>query len=183
MQAVQSLIYNLYRCGHLCGTKHLHHLLGNLLIGKGCVYLLHVVHHFVGWQLALSLALGIHIIDEVLLLSLLQQFDGCSESNKLIHARHVDAVIVGIANLRTATHQHYLAGMQAVQDAYDTLLQSGSAHDTVINDNQIIHVWFQTAVGDVIHMRCQIIAAVALGDKGAQLDVLDGNLLASDVWT
>lgn len=39
---------------------------------------------------------------------------------------------------------------------------------------------YQTTVSNIVHMGGQVIPAVAFGDKGTQLDILDGHFLATD---
>ena len=70
--------------------------------------------------------------------------------------------------------------MQAVEDADNALFQCSSPDDAVINNNQIIDMRYQTTVSNIVHMGGQVIPAVAFGDKGTQLDILDGHFLATD---
>ena len=70
--------------------------------------------------------------------------------------------------------------MQTVEDTDNALSQRSTPDDAVINNHQIIHMRYQTTVSDIVHMGGQIIPAVALGDKGTQLDILDGYFLATD---
>ena len=70
--------------------------------------------------------------------------------------------------------------MQTVEDAQDALLQGCTAHDTVIDDNEIIHIRLDASVGYIIHVARQVVAAVALGDEGTELDILPCNLLRTD---
>ena len=70
--------------------------------------------------------------------------------------------------------------MQTVEDAEDTLLQGSTAHNTVVDDNEIIHIRLDASVGYIIHVARQVVAAVALGDEGTELDILPCNLLRTD---
>ena len=107
--------------------------------------------------------------------------DSGTEGDELVEVRHVDAVVVGVANLRTGTDEHHLLGVQAVEDADDALAEGRASHDGVVDDDEVVHLRFQGAVGDVIDVGSEVVALVALRDEGAELDVLDGNLLAADV--
>ena len=53
-------------------------------------------------------------------------------------------------------------------------------HDTVVDDDEVVHATLYGAVGDVVDVRCELIAALTLGDEGAELDVLDSDLLRAD---
>ena len=68
--------------------------------------------------------------------------------------------------------------LQTVKDADDALLQGGSAHYRVVDDDQIIHSRDKASVSDVVHMGGKVVPAVSFGYEGTQLDVLDGYLLA-----
>ena len=73
--------------------------------------------------------------------------------------------------------------MEAVEDADDALAQGRSAHDAVVDDDEVVHARLQAAVGHVIYVGGQVGAAVALGDEGAEFDVLDGHLLTAHPHT
>ena len=70
--------------------------------------------------------------------------------------------------------------MQTVKDADDALLECGTTHNAVVDDDEVIHPRLQTAVRDVIDMRCEVVAAVTLSNEGTQLDVFNSHLLAAD---
>ena len=59
--------------------------------------------------------------------------------------------------------------MKAVENANDTLAQSGAAHDTVVDYDEIVNVRLQTSVGDVIDMSRKVIPAVAFSNESAEL--------------
>ena len=62
--------------------------------------------------------------------------------------------------------------MQTVEDAEDTLFQSSTTHDTVIDNHKIIHSCFNATIGHIIYVTRQIIAAISFGNKGTELDIL-----------
>ena len=70
--------------------------------------------------------------------------------------------------------------MQTIKNTDNALFQCSSPDDAVINNNQIIHMRYQTTVSNIVHMGGQVIPAVAFGDKGTQLDILDGHFFATD---
>ena len=71
--------------------------------------------------------------------------------------------------------------MQAVEDADDALFQRSPAHDAVVDDHQVVLVGIHAPVSDVIHMRGQIVPAVAFRNERTQFDVLDSHFLATDI--
>ena len=62
--------------------------------------------------------------------------------------------------------------MQTVEDAENTLLQGCTAHDTIIDNDKIIHIRLDASVGYIIHMARQVVTTVALGDEGTEFDIL-----------
>lgn len=74
--------------------------------------------------------------------------------------------------------------MQAVENPENAFLQGGSADDAVIDDDQVVLPCPEAAIGDVIDMGGKFLLGVAFGYEGPELDVLDGDLLASDdMWS
>ena len=69
--------------------------------------------------------------------------------------------------------------MKAVENANDTLAQSGAAHDTVVDYDEIVNVRLQTSVGDVIDMSRKVIPAVAFSNESAELYVLNSHLFTA----
>ena len=103
--------------------------------------------------------------------------DSCTEHAEFLQSCHIDTIIIWIANLRRTRYHYYLLRMQAVEDAEDTLLQSCTTHDTIVDDDEIVNMWLNTSVGNIIHMARQIISAVALRDESPELDILPSYLL------
>ena len=101
----------------------------------------------------------------------LVQGHGRLESNELVHVGHVDAVIVGVANLWRTAHNHNALGVQTIENANDALAQRGAAHNTVVDHHQIVHPGADATVSDVVDVRRQIVARIAFRDECAHLDV------------
>ena len=100
-----------------------------------------------------------------------QQCDGCTKSAEFFQAGHIDTVEIGIAHLRRAADHHYLLGVQAVENLEDALPEGRATNDAVIDDDEVVLVRFQTAVGDVIDVGRKVVAGTCLGDEGPQLDI------------
>ena len=109
-----------------------------------------------------------------------QQSDGSLEGDELLHAGHVDAIVIRIADLWGRGYDDNLFGLQTVENADDTLLQSRSSYNTVIDDYQVVFLWHEASVGNIIYVGCQVVAGISFCNKGTQLNILDGYLLASD---
>ena len=71
-------------------------------------------------------------------------------------------------------------GCQTVKNTDDALLQGRSAHDAVVDNHQIILLRNKASVSDVVYVGGQVIAAVAFGNEGTQLDVFDSHFLTAD---
>lgn len=117
------------------------------------------------------------LVDDVLEVMFFQQGDGGTESDQVADARHVDAVTVGIPDLWRRTDDHDLLRTQPVEHADDGILQRGSAHDRVVDHNQVVDTAPHAAVRDVVHVRHHIATVRVVGDEGPQLRVLQGDLL------
>ena len=180
MQPLQRLVYDFHLrlCSGRC--QQFHHLGGDFLVSKGCIDILHIVHHLLLRQPYLVFRFAVGSGNHIFHIPVFQQFDGRFKSNEFTHLCHVDAVIIGIAYLRGRRNNHNLLGAQTVENTDNTLFQSGSAHNGVVDNDKIVHTRHQTSIGDIIHMRSQVIAAVSFCNKRAQFDVLDGYLFATD---
>ena len=179
-QALDTLEYELDRSGHALRAKHLYYLLVDFLDGEWLVDGTHRVHLLLLRLGKFCLACLVGLLDEVLHLALFQKLDGRTEHAELFQSCHIDAVIIRIADLRGTGYDYNLLRMQTVEDAEDTLLQGSTAHNTVVDDNEIIHIRLDASVGYIIHVARQVVAAVALGDEGTELDILPCNLLRTD---
>ena len=110
--------------------------------------------------------------------TLFDEGDGGTKSTELLQVRHVDAIVVGVANLWRTAHHYYLPRMQAVEYLEDAFLQSSAPNNAVVNDDKVVFEWPQGAVGDVIDMRGKVVARACFRDEGSQFDVLPCHLLA-----
>ena len=91
--------------------------------------------------------------------------------------RHIDAIIIRIADLWRARHHHDFLGVQSVEDLEDALFQGSAAHNRVVDDDEVILIGRQRTVGDVIHMGGKVVALRAVRDESAQFDILPHHLL------
>ena len=129
----------------------------------------------------MRLAATIDVSEEALRSAVFVERDGSTESNELVHVRHVNAVVVGVSDLRRGTDDHNAFGMQAVEDADDALSQSGAANNAVVNHDEVVHAGTDAAVGDIIDVCRQIVTRISLGDEGAHFDVFPRHLLSLDM--
>ena len=180
MQPLQRLVYDFHLrlCSGRC--QQFHHLGGDFLVSERCIDILHIVHHLLLRQPYLVFRFAVGSGNHIFHIPVFQQFDGRFESNEFTHLCHVDAIIIRITYLRGRRNNHNLLGAQTVENTDNTLFQSGSAHNGVVDNDKIVHTRHQTAIGDIIHMRSQVIAAVSFCNKRAQFDILDGYLLTTD---
>ena len=81
----------------------------------------------------------IGLLDEVFHLALFQKLDGSTEHAELFQSCHIDAVVIRISDLRGTETTDNLLGMQTVEGCENTF-QGCSAHDTIIDDDKIIHI-------------------------------------------
>ena len=71
--------------------------------------------------------------------------------------------------------------MQTVQDLEDALPQGGSAHDGIVDDNEIVFVRDQRTVSDVIDVSGKVVPRPVFRDERTQFDVLPHHLLDAHV--
>ena len=69
--------------------------------------------------------------------------------------------------------------MQTVENLEDTLAEGGASYDGVVDDDEVIHIRLEGAVGDIVHMGGKVVALIAIADEGAQFDVLPHHLFNS----
>ena len=100
MQPFERLVDNLHFGFRPFGSEQFHHLGRDFLVGKGSVYLLHVIHHLLFGQAYLLFGLAVGGGNHIAHLALLQQFHSSLEGDEFAHLSHIDAVVVGIAYLR-----------------------------------------------------------------------------------
>ena len=157
-------------------THHLGDLVGNLFLGKRCVNLFHVVHHLLFGQPLLCFTLPVHLVNQPLHASFLQQLDGRIERYKLVHPGHVDPVAIGVTNLRGGRHHHDTFRAKTIENTQNTLFQSSSPHDRVINHHEVIR-GLHDPVGHVVHVSHQPVTSGIRGNKRAQLGIFDHDFL------
>ena len=179
-QALNALEYELDRSSHALWAKHLYYLLVDFLDSEWLVDGAHRINLLLLWLGKFCPASLVGLLDEVFHLAIFQKLDCRTEHAELFQSCHIDAVIIRIADLRGTGYDNNLLRMQTVEDAQDALLQGSTAHNTVVDDDEIIHIRLDASVGYIIHVARQVVAAVALGDEGTELDILPCYLLRAD---
>ena len=157
-------------------THHLGNLVGNLFFGKRSVNLFHVVHHLLLGQPLLCLTLPVHLVNQPLHASFLQQLDSRVERDKLVHPGHVNPVAVGVTNLRGRRHHHDTFRTKTIENSQNTLFQGSSPHNRVINHHEVIR-GLHRPVSHVIHVSHQPVTTRIGGNERAQLGILDHDFL------
>ena len=122
--------------GDAFGREELGNLGRDFLVAEGRVDFLDVV--LVGAAIG-RLDFLIDLADNAVHAALLEEGEGSLEGDELVHARHVDAVVVGVANLRGRGDDNHAARVEAVEDADDALAEGRSAHDAVVDDDEVVH--------------------------------------------
>ena len=171
-QALDALEHELDRSGHAFRTEHLYYLFVDFLDGEWLVDGTNRVHLLLLRLGKFCLACLVDLLDEVLHLALFQQLDGSTEHAELFQSCHIDAVVIRISDLRGTRNHYNLLRMQTVEDAENTLLQGSTTHDTIIDNDKIIHIRLDASVGYIIHVARQVVTTVALGDEGTEFDIL-----------
>ena len=159
-------------------AEHAGHVVGDVLVGEGGVDGFDAIDARLvgGAPLAAGSLVGFH--DDVLHTADAEQIDGGAEGDELAEAGHVDAVIIWVTDLRRGGDDDDAARVEAVEDADDAAAEGGAAHDAVVYDDEVVYMGADASVGDVVDVRGEVVAAVALGDEGAELDVFQDDLLA-----
>ena len=147
VQAFNALKHQFDRSLHPFGSKHLGDFAIDIFYRERRINGTHMIS-----RQRFALALPIRFGDKTVHTSLRYQSHGCPKCTQLLQTRHIDAVVVGVANLWRTRHHHNLLGMQSVEYFEDALLQCGATHDAVVDDDKIVFVWPQRTIGDVIHV-------------------------------
>ena len=176
-QALDALEYELDRSGHALWAKHLNNLLVDFLGAEWLVDGAYRIDLLLLWLCQFCLASLIGLLDKVFHLALFQKLDSSTEHAELFQSCHIDAVVIRISDLRGTGNHYNLLRMQTVEDAENTLLQGSTTHDTIIDNDKIIHIRLDASVGYIIHVARQVVTAVALGDEGTEFDILPCYLL------
>ena len=176
-QTLDALEHELDRSSHAFRTEDLYYLLVDFLGAEWLVDGAYRIDLLLLWLCQFCLASLIGLLDKVFHLALFQKLDCRTEHAELFQSCHIDAVIIRITDLRGTGNHYNLLRMQTVEDAENTLLQGSTTHDTIIDNDKIIHIRLDASVGYIIHMARQVVTAVALGDEGTELDILPCYLL------
>ena len=151
-QSVDRLEHNLNGCCNSLRPEHFHYLAVDFCNSKRLVQISHTVAHLGFGLIHLCLAVVVGVEDELLHATFSYQFHGRTENAELFQARHVYAVIIRISYLGRTAYQHHLLGMQAVKNAYDTLLERGSSYDTVVYYHEVVPALIYATIGNVVDM-------------------------------
>ena len=171
MKTVGLLIHNADFCRHVTWREQFGYLVGNLLVGERFVNVFHIIHNLFLRQILLFFCLLVGFLNYGLHIFLLKQCNCRLERNKFTHSRHINAVAVGVADLRRRRHNHNLFRVQAVEHTDNALFERGSANNAVVNHHKIVLVRHNTAVSYIVHVRRQIVAGVAFRNERAQFYV------------
>ena len=154
------------------------HFGGEFLFRKRLVDCFHRIAHLRDGLLQLFAAAVVDVGDPVVHPATLEQVDRRLEDNEFAELGHVDAIAVGIADLRSSRGDDDLLRIQPREDLDDRVLQGGSADDRIVDHDEIL-AFADLPVGDIVDVRDHLVASLFLGDKGAQLDVLVRDLFAT----
>ncbi len=177
MQAFQILVDDFYFCIHIFRAQQLAYFVTDLLCREWLIDALHKVLLVQPATIRGVFAIVIYLLDDAVLTRFAQQRNGCLKGDEVAHAAHVNAVAIGVADLRRGGYDDDFLRPQAVQHLDDAFAQRGAAHDGVINHHQRVNAGADGAVGNVVHVLHHLGAAGIFGDEGAHLHVFDGNLL------
>ena len=154
------------RCLHSLRAKHLHNLRIDLLDAERCIDIAHIVLWFRVWSVG-RFALAVGVSNNLFHSLLFDKGDGGAEGAELLEARHVDAVVVGVADLWRAADHHDLLGMQTVENLEDALAEGGATHDTVVDDDEVVFIRTKRTVTDIIDVSCEVVALGTVRNKSA----------------
>ena len=158
MQSFDRLVDQFDGRSNALRTEHLDNLLVDFLHGERFVEGSHTVLHLGGRLLQFSHTFFIYIVDKGVQATLFEQRDGGPEHAELFQSGHVDAVIVGVADLGRAAYNDDSAGVQAIEYAEDATLEGGAAHDAVVDHHKVVFAGADAFVGDVVDMRGEVVA-------------------------
>ena len=157
MQSFYRLEYYLYRCRHSFRSEHLYYLTIYLLNCERLVDCTYSIFHIFLRLLQFSLAVLVGLIKDVEQVAFLEQLYCCTEHTELFQTRHVNAIVIRIANLWSRANNDNLLWMQTVEDTKDTLLKSCTTHDAVVDYHEVVFVRHDTLIGYIVYMRSQVI--------------------------
>ncbi len=177
VQTFDVLIDDLYLSVDIGGCEHLCDFSSYLPVGEWRVDGLHAVG-LLGVGVALHLdAPAIGVVDQRVHSALTYQLHCGAECTEFGHARHVDAVAVGVSYLWRRADDNNLAGAQAVEYSEDALPQGGAAHNGVVDHYERVDSIGDASVGDVVDVGREFVAGCSFGYERAQFYILDGYFL------
>ena len=106
----------------------------------------------------------------------IEQVYKCPERDKFAERRHVDAVAVGRAYRRRGRCDDDPLRPQPVEHRQDCVLHRVAAHDGIVQHDKRVPARAHQPVGDVVDMLVELAACRGVGNEGAELRVLHGDL-------
>lgn len=150
VQTFDVLMNDLYLSVDIGGGEHLCDFSSYLPVGEWRVDGLHAVG-LLGVGVALHLdAPAVGVVEQRVHSALTYQLHRGAECTEFGHARHVDAVAVGVSYLWRRADDNDLAGAQAVEYSEDALPQGGAAHNGVVDHYERVDSIGDASVGDVV---------------------------------
>ena len=101
----------------------------NALSGEWFINLLHMVDELFFGKLFLGFGADVHFVDDVFLVRFPEQFDGGLKGNKVGNPGHVDAVTIGITDLRGRGCDDNFSRAKPVKYSKDALLQGSPPYN------------------------------------------------------
>mmetsp|Transcript_47755 Transcript_47755/g.139256 ORF Transcript_47755/g.139256 Transcript_47755/m.139256 type:complete len:699 (+) Transcript_47755:2968-5064(+) len=123
----------------------------------------------------------VHLGEDVPHAALLQQGDRGLERRQVAELGHVDAVNIGVPNLRAAGQHEDALGSEPVQGPQDGVLQRVAPDDGVVECHEHVLAGLDGAVVHVVSMHREVLAGGVLLDECADLGVLVDDLLSADL--
>ena len=108
------------------------------------------------------------------LIGVFQQLNGRIKGDKLIQNSHVDAVTIGIADLRGRRNHDDFLRVKAIQYFQNTIFQGRSTNYRIVDDDQRINVVADYPVGDIVNVGNQVVATGIVGNEGPQFHIFNG---------
>ena len=136
VQSLNALEDQFHRSRHPLRAEDLHHLLVQFIDGQTVIQLpqdiLSVLPITVGEG---SRTRVVQRLQHQSLSPILPQRHSRTESDEVADSAHVDTVEVRVTDLRSGAYDDDALRMEAVQYLDDALVQGGSPHDAIVDDN------------------------------------------------